>query len=58
MIVPDGEPVIHTLEKGETVRVVHVRRESKLVEVDANGQRLIFSQKALKTHGTIVTTAG
>ena len=57
LLVPGGAPTIYTLDAGRTVRVVRLRDESDVVEIEADGHRLIMSQTSLTQHGYMVATA-
>lgn len=57
LLVPGGAPTIYTLDPGRTVRVARLRDESDVVEIEADGHRLIMSQTSLAQHGYMVTTA-
>jgi hypothetical protein len=57
LLVPGGAPTIYTLDRGRTVKVVQLRAESGIVEIEADGHRLIMSQTSLEEHGHMVASA-
>jgi hypothetical protein len=57
LLVPEGAPSVYTLDPGRTVKVVRVRDESSLVEIETEGHRLLFSKASLEQHGQMVSTA-
>jgi hypothetical protein len=57
LLVPGGRPTVHTLQPGQLATVIRLIPESQLVEIDACGQRMLFSRDSLQRHGEMVAAA-
>jgi len=57
LLVPGGAPSIYSLAPGSIVTIVEVKDDSHLVEVQANGHRLLLSSTVLEQNSEGVFSA-
>jgi hypothetical protein len=57
LLVPEGLPTIHTLQPGQTATVSRLITELDLIEIDAGGQRMLFSVDSLKRRAEMFSAA-